>query len=138
MSRSEYTERLNAALREGRRGDAVELFLSLTGLAPEMIAGARQSPMWSGMEAMAHTLAYDDAVMNSGRVPAERIASITAPVLAVAGGASPAWMREAARAIAAAAPRGTYRNLPDQNHMVEPQVLAPLLTEFFTTEMFRA
>lgn len=132
MSRTEYTERLTAALAEGRRGDAVELFLSLTGLAPEMIAGARQSPMWAGMEAIAHTLAYDDAAMNSGRVPVDRLASITAPVLAVAGGASPAWMHDAARAIAAAAPKGTYRNLPDQNHMVEPQVLAPVLAEFFT------
>ncbi|MDT9697345.1 alpha/beta fold hydrolase [Streptomyces sp. P17] len=126
-----YTERLTEALGEGRRGDAVELFLRLTGLAETMIQGARQSPMWPGMESLAPSLAYDAAVLGDGGVPRERLASIEVPLLAVAGGASPAWMREAAQAIAEAAPRGTYRSLPGQTHMVEPQVLGPVLAGFF-------
>ncbi|MER5210644.1 alpha/beta fold hydrolase [Streptomyces sp. NPDC002838] len=129
--RAEYTEHLTEALAQGRRGDAVELFLRLTGLAEEMIQGARQSPMWAGMEAIAPSLAYDDAVMGDGRVPRERLASIAVPVLAMAGDASPAWMREAAQAVAEAAPEGTYRVLEDQTHMVDPNVLAPVLAEFF-------
>ncbi|MFF4958655.1 alpha/beta fold hydrolase [Streptomyces sp. NPDC001222] len=129
--RAEYTARLGEALGQGRRGDAVELFLGLTGLAPEMIANARRSPMWADMEALAPTLAYDDAVMGDGLVPRERLASVTVPVLAVAGGASPEWLRRAAEAVAQAVPRGTYRTLRDQDHMVEPQVLAPVLAEFF-------
>ncbi|MDT0464077.1 alpha/beta fold hydrolase [Streptomyces gibsoniae] len=129
--RAEYTARLGEALGQGRRGDAVELFLGLTGLAPEMIANARRSPMWADMEALAPTLAYDDAVMGDGLVPRERLASVTVPVLAVAGGASPEWLRRAAEAVASATPRGTYRTLRDQDHMVEPQVLAPVLVEFF-------
>ncbi len=129
--RAEYTERLNEALAEGRRGDAVELFLRLTGLAEEMIQGARQSPMWAGMEAIAPSLAYDDAVMGDGLVPRARLASITVPVLAVAGDASPAWMREAARTVAETVPNGTYRILEGQSHAVEPDVLAPVLAEFF-------
>ncbi|MHB9858878.1 alpha/beta fold hydrolase [Streptomyces sp. YIM S03343] len=130
--RVEYTRNLRRALREGRRGDAVELFLRLTGLAEEMIRGARQSPMWQAMEAIAPSLAYDDAVMGDGRVPRDRLAAVPVPVLAMAGGASPAWMREAARAVADAVPRGTYRTLADQTHMVDPNVLAPVLAEFFT------
>ncbi|MET8949788.1 alpha/beta fold hydrolase [Streptomyces sp. NPDC004393] len=129
--RAEYTARLGEALGQGRRGDAVELFLGLTGLAPEMIANARRSPMWTDMEALAPTLAYDDAVMGDGLVPRERLASVTVPVLAVAGGASPEWLRRAAEAVARATPRGTYRTLRDEDHMVEPQVLAPVLVEFF-------
>ncbi|KUM67547.1 alpha/beta fold hydrolase [Streptomyces curacoi] len=129
--RAEYTERLTEALEQGRRGDAVELFLRLTGMAEEMIQGARQSPMWPGMETIAPSLAYDDAVMGDGLVPRERLASITVPVLAVAGDASPSWMGEAARAIADAVPRGTYRSLEGQTHMVEPDVLGPVLAEFF-------
>jgi hypothetical protein len=54
------------------------------------------------------------------------------PVLTIAGGASAEWMREAARAVADAAPDGTYRTLDGQTHMVDPTVLAPLLVEFFT------
>ncbi|MGV9451485.1 alpha/beta fold hydrolase [Streptomyces sp. NPDC003635] len=128
---AEYTERLGEALGQGRRGDAVELFLRLTGLAEEMIQGARQSPMWAGMEAVAPSLAYDAAVLGDGGVPGERVAAIEVPVLAIAGGASPAWMREAARAVAEAAPQGSYRSLPGQTHMVEPQVLGPVLAEYF-------
>ncbi|MFC9915283.1 alpha/beta fold hydrolase [Streptomyces sp. NPDC127197] len=130
--RAEYSERLTEALAQGRRGDAVELFLRLTGLAEEMIQGARQSPLWSGMETIAPSLAYDDAVMGDGRVPRDRLAAITAPVLALAGGASPGWMRQAARAVADAAPQGAYRVLEGQTHMVDPQVLAPVLAEFFS------
>ena len=129
--RARYTEQLTAALAEGRRGDAVELFLRLTGLGEAVIQGARQSPMWAGMESMAPSLAHDDAVMGDGSVPRELLASIGVPVLSIAGDASPAWMREAARAIAESVPRGTYRTLEGQTHMVEPDVLAPVLAEFF-------
>ncbi|MDH6548532.1 pimeloyl-ACP methyl ester carboxylesterase [Streptomyces sp. SAI-117] len=128
---AEYTENLTAALAEGRTGDAVELFLRLTGMGEEMIRGARQSPMWPGMEAVAPTLAYDNAVMAGGLVPRDRLASVTVPVLAVAGGASPEWMREATRTVAETVPKGTYRVLEGQTHMVDPTALAPVLAEFF-------
>ncbi len=129
--RARYTEELAAALAEGRRGDAVELFLRLTGLGEAVIEGARHSPMWAAMESMAPSLAYDDAVMGDGSVPREMLAGIGVPVLSIAGDASPAWMREAARAIAESVPRGAYRALGGQTHMVEPDVLAPVLAEFF-------
>ncbi|NEB03125.1 alpha/beta hydrolase [Streptomyces sp. SID13726] len=128
---AEYTESLTAALSEGRSGDAVELFLRLTGMGEEMIRGARNSPMWPGMEAVAPTLAYDNSAMAGGLVPRERLASVTVPVLAVAGGASPGWMREGTRAVADAAPTGSYRVLEGQTHMVDPAALAPVLAEFF-------
>lgn len=125
-----YKEDLNRALADGRRGDAVELFLRLTGLGEEMIRGARQSPMWAGMESVAPSLAYDDAVMGDGLLPRERLAAIPVPVLSVAGGASPEWMREAARSVAETVPRGSHRVLEGQTHMVEPEVLGPVLAEF--------
>ncbi|MFI7503161.1 alpha/beta fold hydrolase [Streptomyces sp. NPDC049687] len=131
QERAEYSERLGEALAQGRHGDAVELFLRLTGLAEEMIQRARQSPMWAGMEAIAPSLAYDDAVMGGGRLPGERLASVRVPVFAVAGEESPRWLREATRAVAEAVPRGTYRTLEGQTHMVDPNVLAPVLAEFF-------
>ncbi|AVV40364.1 alpha/beta hydrolase [Streptomyces sp. ID05-04B] len=131
--RAEYTDSLTEALEHGRRGDAVELFLRLTGLAEEMIQGARQSPMWAGMEALAPSLAYDDAVMGGGLVPRDLLASITVPVLSLGGGASPDWMREAARTVAESVPQGTYRVLEGQSHMVDPQALASALTEFFSS-----
>lgn len=129
--RAEYTAALTEALERGRRGEAVELFLRLTGLAEEMIQGARRSPMWAGLEAIAPSLAHDDAVMGDGLVPRERIASIGVPLLAVAGEASPRWLRAAVHDVAEAAPKGAYLTLERQSHMVEPEVLAPVLVEFF-------
>lgn len=127
-----YKEQLNKTLAEGRRGDAVELFLRLTGLGEEMIQGARQSPMWAGMEAVAPSLAYDDAVMGDGLLPRARLAAISVPVLVAAGGASPEWMLGANRALAEAVPEGTYLVLEGQTHMVEPEVLGPVLADFLT------
>ncbi|MFI6489704.1 alpha/beta fold hydrolase [Streptomyces sp. NPDC050564] len=129
--RREYTQRLTELLGEDRRGDAVELFMALVGTPPEMIAGARRSPAWPHMEAIAPTLAYDNAAMGDGLVPRDLLTSVTVPVLSVAGGASPEWLREAARAVADMVPEGSYRTLDGQTHMVDPQALAPLLTEFF-------
>ncbi|WP_435612830.1 alpha/beta fold hydrolase [Streptomyces sp. bgisy159] len=129
--RAAYRRNLTEALERGRRGDAVELFLRLTGMAEAMIQGARQSPMWAGMESVAPSLAHDDLVMGDSLVPRERLASVGVPVLALAGGASPAWMREAARAVAEALPQGTYRVLEAQTHMVDPDALGPVLSEFF-------
>lgn len=129
--RATYTDDLTRALAEGRRGDAVALFLRVTGLAEPMIANARRSPMWPGLEAVAPTLAYDDAVLGDGLVPHDLLASLPMPVLAVAGSASPDWMREAARQVARSAPHGTRRTLEGQTHAVEPEMLAPVLAEFF-------
>lgn len=127
-----YKENLNKALGEGRRGDAVELFLRLTGLGEKMIQGARQSPMWAGMEAVAPSLAHDDAVMGDGLLPRDRLAAVSVPVLCLVGGASPEWMHRANQAVARAVPQGTYRVLEGQTHMVEPDVLGPVLAEFVT------
>ena len=41
---------LSALIAEGKRGDAVEYFLTVAiGLPKEMVAGMRQMPMWPGL-----------------------------------------------------------------------------------------
>jgi hypothetical protein len=40
-------------------------------------------------------------------------------------------MANATRALADTLPDARYRTLPGQNHMVRPQAIAPVLTEFF-------
>ena len=53
------------------------------------------------------------------------------PTLVMDGGKSPAWMRNATRALARVLPNATYRTLDGQTHMVRPKALAPQLAEFF-------
>jgi pimeloyl-ACP methyl ester carboxylesterase len=63
----------------------------------------------------------------------EEWAAVKTPTLVAVGGESPAWMANGTRALADALPDASYRTLPGQNHMVKPQVIAPVLTEFFLT-----
>jgi pimeloyl-ACP methyl ester carboxylesterase len=131
-----YRERLRAALAEGRRGDAVALFLTeAVGVPAEQVAGMRQAPMFAGMEAVAPTLAYDSALLDgldSGApLPAARWAGVTIPTLVIDGDASPQWMRSAADAIAALLPDATRRTLPGQDHDVAPAAIVPVLAEFY-------
>ena len=123
-----YTELVAA----GRRGDAVEYFMSkVVGLPPEFVAEARNAPWWAAQEALAHTLAYDATIMGDYSLPTERAAAVTAPTLVMAGGASFPFMRETARALAEVIPGGQHRLLEGQEHNVDPAVLAPVLEEFF-------
>lgn len=128
---TEYRTRLGELLAAGRRGDAVELFMSLVGTPAEAIMQMRQAPVWPVFEAVAPTLAYDAAVLGDSSVPAERAASLTMPTLVMAGAASPAWMQQAAQAVATAIPNATYRTLEGQTHEVAAEAIAPILGEFF-------
>lgn len=133
IARQRYAARLGELLAAGDRGGAAALFLSVVGMAPEAVARLREAPMWPELEALAPTLAYDEAVMADGTVPVERLASVGPPVLVVDGGASPPAMRDAARRVAKAVRRGRHRTLTGQIHDVAPQVLAPVLREFFAS-----
>ena len=130
-----YAARLGEALEAGRRGDALELFLTMVGMPAAVIEQMRGAPMWPALEALAPSLAYDSAVMRDGgrggAMPVERLAAVTVPTVVLAGGASPPWMREVARRIADALPDGSYRALEGQTHDVAPEALAPELEEHF-------
>jgi pimeloyl-ACP methyl ester carboxylesterase len=136
----EYVQELTALLAEGRRGDAAALFMRVAGATEEMIAGARSSPAWPGLEAIAPTLAYDAACLGDGRPPVARLATITVPTLVATGGASPDsfvagggdFFDQAADAIAASIPRAERLTLEGQTHMVDPKALASVLERFFT------
>jgi pimeloyl-ACP methyl ester carboxylesterase len=93
--------------------------------------GLTQSPWWPTMVGLARTLPHDLALVGDGVTPVERLAGLGIPVLAMDGGASPAWAANAAEAIEGAVQDGIRRTIPDQDHMVSPDLLAPVLIEFF-------
>jgi pimeloyl-ACP methyl ester carboxylesterase len=126
-----YSRQLTALLAEGRRGDAVALAMTKFGTPPEMVAGMRQTPIWSAFESVAPTLVYDSTIMGDESVPIERMASVTVPTLVIDGGASPAWMHNAAQALTNVLPNAQHRTLEGQRHDVAPEVLAPVLEEFY-------
>src|SRR5918992_1087455 len=133
----EYGENLKAMLSEDRRGDAVELFTTMVGMPQEMIEGMRHTPRWAELEAIAATLAYDSEIMGDGStggtVPTDLVGRVTTESLVLVGGASPAWMIDVGRQIADALPNGRDVVLEGQEHVVPPEVLVPVLAEFFGT-----
>jgi pimeloyl-ACP methyl ester carboxylesterase len=127
-------DRVRTLVEQDRRDDAVTLFLTEAVAMPAgMVDGMRADPVWGLFTGLAHTLPYDVAVCGPGcALPADRLAGVTVPVLAIGGGDSPGWMRAAARAVADAVPGGRHLTLDGQDHGVlhQPEALLPALTGF--------
>jgi pimeloyl-ACP methyl ester carboxylesterase len=129
----DYEPKLNRLLSQGRRTDAVDLFMSVVGTPPEMIQGMHSMPMWPNLESVAPTLAYDAKCMNGGNIPTDRATRIVAPTLVMNGGAGFDFMRGSAKELEKLIPNATYREIPGQRHDVDAKVLAPILDDFFCT-----
>jgi pimeloyl-ACP methyl ester carboxylesterase len=127
-----YRKQLAEVVAQGRRGEALALFMLLTGMSPDHLDRVRQHPMWPVWEAVALTLAYDAAVMGEGAsVPTGKAAHVTVPTLVMDGSASFPFMHVTAIALAKAIPEARHRTLEGQSHEVESAALAPVLVEFF-------
>jgi pimeloyl-ACP methyl ester carboxylesterase len=122
-------------LVEGRKGDAVGLFMMYVGMPEEQLAGMHQHPLWPLWEAIGHTLAYDHTAIlgEEASVPVERAARVNVPTLLITGGASFPFMAETARTLVEAMPHAEHRTLEGQTHDVAADALAPVLVKFFRT-----
>ena len=137
----QYRAELEVLLAGGRQGDALALFMRVTGASEEEIAGARSSPSWPGSETLAHTLAYDAACLGSGQAPVDRLARVAQPTLVATGtgGRGPHaadWvlaLDPAADAVAAGIPDAKRVTFEGQGHVADPRVVAAALEAFFET-----
>ena len=128
----DYRKQLRQVLAEGRRGDAVALWMMTTGMPAEQVPEIRQHPMWPMWEAVAPTLVYDAAVMGEDfSVPTERAARLAVPTLIMDGSVSYPFMHIATIALANAIPSAQHRTLEGQTHEVAAEAIAPVLVEFF-------
>ncbi|GLZ44467.1 alpha/beta hydrolase [Actinomycetospora sp. NBRC 106375] len=119
------------ALREGRDDDAAAAFLGgFPAAAPAPVERLRTTPFWAGTVALAPSLPHDVALVTRDVLPAARLAGLSVPLLALDGAASPAWVRDAIAALAAAVPGAEHRTMPGQEHFVVPAVLAPVVAEY--------
>jgi pimeloyl-ACP methyl ester carboxylesterase len=133
----DYIEHLDQLVAEGKRNEVVSYFMTAAvGMPAEMAEQMAASPMADAMEPLAHTVAYDGRVMLRGGMsgkplPARFTQTVTVPTLVMDGGASDAWMRNAARALVALLPDVQYRTLEGQDHAAPPDILAAEIEEFF-------
>jgi len=127
----DYKEQLTQMLREGRRGDMVELFFTkAVGMPVEFVAPMRQAPFWAAQEAFAPTTINNAILMGDFSLPKERIAQVTVETLVIDGGTIP-WISQAAQAVAETLPHAHRHTIAGQPHNVADEALAPVLIEYF-------
>jgi hypothetical protein len=132
----DFGERLTELAASGRRSATVKYFMREGMGAPRaLVAFLRLArPIWSNLEAVAHTLPYDYAVMDgtvAGRPLApEPWVSIATPTLVLDGARSPASLHRAADALAAHLLDARRRTLEGQSHNLSMKMLAPVLEDF--------
>ena len=132
---ADVSARLEGLIASDRRGAAVELFQTeVIGMPPQVVAQTRDAPFRPGMEAIAHTLAYDATIVGDLTLPAEVFAAITAPALVLDGDESPHVMRDAARAVAETLPNGRLHSLAGQGHAIDPHATASEMAAFLSDQ----
>jgi pimeloyl-ACP methyl ester carboxylesterase len=129
-----YEGQLKRLVASGNRSGAVKYFMKdMVGVPAPFVVLMRLMPwIWRKLEAVAHTLPYDAAVMTDFRIPRARLASIGVPALVMNGTKTDPRLKEAARAIAKAIPGARHNELAGQTHNVKPDVLTPPVVEFLT------
>lgn len=124
-------DRIREMVATGRRGDAVRYWMtSVVAAPPQVVTMMEGSPAWPALEALTHTLPYDIALTGDQGIPAW-LAAIAMPVLVLGGGTSPDWFHRTVRETAAVIPGAELVMMEGYDHGVPPEVVAPVLTEFF-------
>ena len=127
-------QQLQALVDAGRRGEAVKTFMRTVGVPAPFIALMRFMPAWKRLTAAAHTLPYDFSIVidheQGEPLPAGYYDNVQPETLVMAGGKSPAYLRNAQAAIADALPHAHLEVLAGQTHMVKAKVVGPVLEGF--------
>lgn len=132
-------------LAAGKRGDVAAFWLGMS-TPTEQLAAMRAEPRWAAFEAIAHTLAYDLAIvhetLSGDPLPAVaeprtasatgvRWSAVTMPTLALDGELSPWWVGDhAVQALVETLPNARRQTLAGQGSEVAPNALAPVLLAF--------
>jgi len=134
---ADYEGHTSKLVAEGKIDELVEYFITVVaGIPTEFVSGLKQDQdMWARMLAVAPTIPHDAAFMSEfmkGRpLPYGYWAKVKVPVLVGDGGASPAWLHNAAEALGKALPHASRETFEGQTHSFDPKVLAPSIIEFF-------
>jgi pimeloyl-ACP methyl ester carboxylesterase len=124
-------DRIREMVAAGRRGDAVRYWMtSVVAAPPQVVTMMEGSPAWPALEALTHTLPYDIALTGDQGIPAW-LAAIAMPALVLGGGTSPDWFHRTVQETAAVIPGAELVMIEGYDHGVPPEVVAPVLTEFF-------
>ena len=120
---ADFGEHLDELVASGRRSATVTYFMRQGMGAPRVLVGVLRvaRPIWKSLEAVAHTLPSDSAVMGD---------TVHGKPLLVDGGKSPASLRKASDALAERMPNAERHTVKGQSHNISMKMLAPVLEDF--------
>ncbi|MBO9522001.1 MAG: alpha/beta fold hydrolase [Nocardioidaceae bacterium] len=127
---ADYVEHLQS-LYDADDADAMLEYFMVAGVGQpaEQVAAMKEMPFWADLASIGRTVLYDGYCLGGSQapLPADLLASIRVPVLALGSTGSPDWLRNASKAAAAAVPDGRYLELEGEFHSAPTHVLAPAL-----------
>lgn len=124
-------ENIRRLVAAGQVEDAVVAFFQSLNVPPEQLDAMKQSPDWNVMVSVGHTLVYDFEILSDGGIPLAAARKLQVPTLVLDGANSFAFMHAAADQLAATIPDATRKTLRNQTHELSPEIIAPILTEYF-------
>jgi len=133
---ADVVETMDGLIARNDRSGALSLFMKIVGTPGIGVLVMKLTPMWKKLKLVAHTLPWDLRVLGSdgrgSKLPTDRWA-VKVPTLAMDGGKSPEYLRNAMKNVAEVLGADTeYRTLPGQTHLYKSSVMAPELVEFFS------
>jgi pimeloyl-ACP methyl ester carboxylesterase len=134
-----YRDELTAALESADCDQALRLFMRLAGSSDDDIAAAEAAPVWPALVALAPTLRYDAACLGDGPPPADRLETVTQPVLLTTGSTTDPhsaglpidFFGAAADTAATHLPDGRRVTIEVAGHVPDPALLGPVLADFY-------
>ncbi|GAB2503737.1 alpha/beta fold hydrolase [Nocardiopsis aegyptia] len=134
LARPEVLDELDALLTQGRRSDAVaSFFRTVVGVPERELELIRALPTWHDRTAAAHTIARELRSSGGYRLDPQRVRAVTAPVLLLLGGESPAPFRSGTEQVARTLPDARVGILPGQQHIAmdtAPELFAEAVDSF--------
>lgn len=133
---ADLVDRVQAAIDEDRRDDAVKLFLTEgVGVPAAQVETMQDAPVWGWFVNIAHTLPYDLAVCGPRNVLlTDILAKIAVPTMVIGGTASESWLAASVRAVADEIPGARHLALEGEDHgsvLQQPTTMGEVLREFY-------
>jgi len=131
----EQLRRLDDLLAAGDRDGVVRAFMAeVMGMAPQQVEALQSSPTWANRVAAAHTIPREHRAEERYRLPVERAARLSTPVLLLQGGNSlPVFATVIAR-LQSVLPNARTAVLPGQQHMAmetAPDLVVTAVLDFW-------
>src|SRR5688572_7412893 len=134
MGQKEYDDeknKINELVGANKPGDAIAVFFQSLKTPADQIEAMKKSPEWNDMESVGHTLVYDFEILGDGNIPLSLAKNVNVPTLILDGEKSFDFMHSTADMLAKNIPNAKRKTLKGQTHELSPDVIAPVLKEFF-------